>query len=145
MFHKVPSLSRYGADVYCVATTAKAGRYIKHFHAGWYAPHIHESVKALQLQHVTDEHVISSFFPNPWPPLSPDLIPCDFWLWDHLKSLGSVATLNDLKNCITLHVSSVTTEQLRSAVEHTVNRFENLQVNECGHIEYFSLHRPGHD
>lgn len=111
-------------------------------------PHIHESVKALLLQHFTDERVISRFFRNPWPPRSPDLNPCDFWLWGHLKSVvyrGGVATLNDLKNSITLHVRSITTDQLRSAVEHTVHRLEILQVNEGGHMEHLSLHRPGHD
>ncbi|GFX91211.1 hypothetical protein TNCV_1246261 [Trichonephila clavipes] len=56
-----------------------------------------------------------------------------------------VATLNDLKNFITLHVQSLTTDQLRSAVEYTVHRFEVLRMNEGGDLEHLSLHRPGHD
>ncbi|GFV33780.1 hypothetical protein TNCV_4568951 [Trichonephila clavipes] len=70
---------------------------------------------------------------------SPYLTLCDFWLWGHLKSVvscGGVATLNDLKNSIMLHVQSPTTDQLRSAVASvrsavtTVHRLEILKVNE---------------
>ena len=88
---------------------------------------------------------ISRFFHNQWPLLSPILSSCDFWLWNHLKSRGSVATLNDLKNSITLHVRSITTDQLRSAVEYSVCRLEILLVNKHSHMELFSLPRPRHD
>ncbi|GFW13579.1 uncharacterized protein TNCV_1210451 [Trichonephila clavipes] len=70
------------------------------------------------------------------------------WHWNILWSLvylGGVATLNDLKNSITLHVRRLTTHQLRSAVEHTVYQIEILQMNEGGHVEHLSLHGPGHD
>ncbi|GFV25785.1 uncharacterized protein TNCV_3867551 [Trichonephila clavipes] len=67
-------------------------------------------------------------------------------LWGYLKSLhlGGVATLNDLKNSITLHVRSLTTDLLRSAVEQTVHRIEILNGNEVL-TEPLSLHGPGHD
>ena len=32
------------------------------------------------------QHVISSFGDVPWPPRSPDLSACDFFLWGYLKS-----------------------------------------------------------
>ncbi len=42
---------------------------------------------------------------------------------------GGVATLNDLKNSITLLVRNLTTDKLRSAVEHNVHRkFRNKGV-----------------
>ncbi|GFY40483.1 uncharacterized protein TNIN_436601 [Trichonephila inaurata madagascariensis] len=75
-------------------------------------PHNHGPVKALLLQHFSEERVISLSFPNPWPPRSLHLTQYDFWLWGYLKSLvyrGGVATLNDLNNSITLHVRSLTT------------------------------------
>ncbi len=109
--------------------------------------YIQEPVKTLLLQHITEERDISRSFPNQWPPRLPDLTPCDFWLWVCLKSLvyrGGVATFNDLNNSITLHVRSLTTDKLRSAVEHIVHRLEILQGNEGGHEEHLSLHRPGH-
>ncbi|GBN54442.1 hypothetical protein AVEN_225967-1 [Araneus ventricosus] len=96
----------------------------------------------------TDERVISRFLSNPRPPLLPDLTPCDFWLCGHLKNLvyrGDVATLDDLQNSITLHVRSITTDQLRSYVKHTVHRVETLQVTHGGHIEHLSIHRPEQD
>ncbi|GFW73585.1 uncharacterized protein TNCV_1540401 [Trichonephila clavipes] len=37
--------------------------------------------------HFTDERVISRQFLHLWPPRSPDLNPCDFWLWGHLRQL----------------------------------------------------------
>ncbi|GFY04706.1 uncharacterized protein TNCV_419611 [Trichonephila clavipes] len=111
-------------------------------------PHNYGSVKALLLQHFTEERFICRSFPNPWSSRLPYLTPRDFWLWGYLKRLvyrEGFATLNDLKNSITLHVRSLTTDQLRSAVEHTVHRLEILQVNEGGHVEQLFLHSPGHD
>ncbi|GBM37664.1 hypothetical protein AVEN_9954-1 [Araneus ventricosus] len=96
----------------------------------------------------TDERVISRSFSNPWPSRSSDLTQCDFWLCGHLKNLvyrADVPTLDDLKNSITLHVRSITTDQLRSSVKHTVHRLETLQASDGGHIEHLSLHRPEHD
>ncbi len=58
---------------------------------------------------------------------------------------GGVAMLNDLKNSIALLVRSLATDQLRSAVEHTVHRLEILQLNEGGRVEHLSLHLPGND
>ncbi|GFX61743.1 hypothetical protein TNCV_1382411 [Trichonephila clavipes] len=36
---------------------------------------------------ITEERVISRQFLHMWPPRSPDLKPCDFWLWGHLRQL----------------------------------------------------------
>lgn len=33
--------------------------------------------------------------PNPWPPRSPDLTPCDFYLWGHLKQLVYAENITD--------------------------------------------------
>ena len=43
-------------------------------------------VQELQRQTFTQQRVISRCFPTEWPPRSPDLIACDFWLWGYLKS-----------------------------------------------------------
>lgn len=107
-------------------------------------PHIGLCVQRILRQHFTDDRVISRSFPTPWPARSPDLTPCDFWLWGHLKSLvyrGTVATLADLKDRITLHVRQITGDQLRSAVEQTVHRLHILHLNDGAHIEQCALHR----
>ncbi|GFX99874.1 uncharacterized protein TNCV_259111 [Trichonephila clavipes] len=50
-------------------------------------PHITRCVKDVLKHHFTEERVISRQFRHLWPPRSPDLNPCDFWLWGHLKQL----------------------------------------------------------
>ncbi|GFV35673.1 uncharacterized protein TNCV_1892831 [Trichonephila clavipes] len=82
--------------------------------------------------------------PTAWPPRSPDLNPCDFWLWGYLKNLvyrGRRITLVDLKDSITLHVRSISVDQLRSAVEQTLHRLQILHLEEGNHMEQHSLHR----
>ena len=54
---------------------------------------------------------------------------------------GGFATLNGLKYSITLDERSITTGQLRSAVEQTVELHKTLQMNEDGRMECLSLHR----
>ncbi|GFW43705.1 uncharacterized protein TNCV_4770541 [Trichonephila clavipes] len=43
-------------------------------------PHITRCVKDVLKHHFTEERVISRQFRHLWPPRSPDLNPCDFWL-----------------------------------------------------------------
>ncbi|GFY00190.1 uncharacterized protein TNCV_2835471 [Trichonephila clavipes] len=50
-------------------------------------PHITRCVKDIFKYHFTEERVISRQFHYMWSPQSPDLNPCDFWLWGHLKQL----------------------------------------------------------
>jgi len=48
-------------------------------------------------------HLISRFGNVPWPPRSPDLSTCDFFLWGYLKLrvyTHKLRTLNDLKEAI---------------------------------------------
>ncbi|GFV13635.1 catalase [Trichonephila clavipes] len=50
-------------------------------------PHITRCVTDVLKHHFTEERVISRQFRHLWPPRLPDLNPCDFWLWGHLKQL----------------------------------------------------------
>ncbi|GFV78977.1 retrovirus-related Pol polyprotein from transposon 412 [Trichonephila clavipes] len=52
-------------------------------------PHIKRCVTDVLKHHFTEERVISCQFRHRWAPRSPDLNPCDFWLWGHLKQLVS--------------------------------------------------------
>ena len=48
-------------------------------------------------------HLISRFANIPWPPRSPDLAPCDLFLWGYLKSrvyVTNPTSLQELKNNI---------------------------------------------
>ena len=48
-------------------------------------PHIGRQVQCLLRETFTEEHIISESFPNPWRARSPDLNPCNVWLWGYLK------------------------------------------------------------
>ncbi|GBM51178.1 hypothetical protein AVEN_254594-1 [Araneus ventricosus] len=89
--------------------------------------HIAILVKQLLKLHFGNGRINSRHFPTSWPPRSSDLNPCDFWLWGYLKDVvygRPIANLSELKNRITQHIHNITTETLRSVVEHTVLRFQ---------------------
>ena len=50
------------------------------------------------------DHVIALNHPIEWPPRSPDLTPCDYFLWGYMKSkvfCSPPVSINDLRNRIT--------------------------------------------
>ncbi|GFV82083.1 transposable element Tcb2 transposase [Trichonephila clavipes] len=82
-------------------------------------PHITRCVTDVLKHHFTEESVIHRQFHHLWPPLSPDLNPCDFWLCGHLKQLVSCdqpKTLPDLRDSISRHVLNISQNTLRSTV-----------------------------
>ncbi|GBN41243.1 hypothetical protein AVEN_52362-1 [Araneus ventricosus] len=97
-------------------------------------------VKQLLNLHFGNDRIISRHFPTDWPPRSPDLNPCNFWLWGYLKDVvygGLIANLAELKNRIKQHIHNITTETFRSVVEHDVLRFQLIGENGGQHIEHF--------
>ena len=59
------------------------------------------------------QHVVSRFGDFPWPPRSPDLSACDFFLWGYLKSKVYVRkprTVDDLKVSICEEIATVPQE-----------------------------------
>ena len=59
------------------------------------------------------QHIVSRFGDVPWPPRSPDLTACDFFLWGYLKSKVYVRkprTVDDLKVCIREEIATVSQE-----------------------------------
>lgn len=73
-----------------------------------------------------------------WPPRSPDLTPCDFFLWGYLKSLvyaKKPATLPELKEAIKTSIAGIDSIIIdRSLVEFKV-RMERVIAEEGRHIE----------
>ena len=78
------------------------------------------------LQEAFNGRVISRTFQNLWPPYSPDLSPCDFFLWGYLKSVvykdPVPATLEDLKKNIRREVRWIKPETLRKVYENVLVR-----------------------
>ncbi|GBN06494.1 hypothetical protein AVEN_140576-1 [Araneus ventricosus] len=102
-------------------------------------PHIAQQVQELFRSHFGDDRVISSSFPTVWPSRSPDLDPCDFWLWRFLKDHAygrNTWTLPELKASLTRYVSPIDRETLRTTIEHAIERFENVLEADGMHIEH---------
>jgi len=71
---------------------------------------------------------------NFWPPLSPDINPCDFYLWGYTKDkvFYEIPTnLNDLKSKIIKVISEIPKETLQKVIKNLIFRF-NCCVNKNG-------------
>ncbi|GFW34018.1 uncharacterized protein TNCV_287021 [Trichonephila clavipes] len=102
-------------------------------------PHIRHQVKALISANFGDNSVISRHFPDAWPSCSPDLNPCDLWLWGFIKDRiysGGIRTLPDLKASIVHHVAEIHRELLRVAIKNAIKRFQYVIDVNGAHIEH---------
>lgn len=77
--------------------------------------------------------------PNmPWPPRSPDLSPCDFFLWGFLKSKvyrTRPNNIDELKSRIRDAFAQVTDEMREKTVLEYRERLERVIENDGGHVE----------
>ena len=48
--------------------------------------HFSRQVKELFCRSFSNNRVLSHYFRCAWPPRSPDVITCDYWLWGNIKS-----------------------------------------------------------
>ena len=72
-----------------------------------------------------------------WPPRSPDLTPCDFFLWGYLKSRvfnNRPRTLDDLKTNIREEVANIPVDMLERVMRNTRNRFVQCIDNGGRHL-----------
>jgi transposase len=80
-------------------------------------------------------HVISRFGDIHWPPRSPDLSVCDFFLWGHLKSkvyTTRPTTILELKTRIREEIAAIPMEVLQRAMQNLGNRFQEC-IRSNGH------------
>jgi hypothetical protein len=73
-----------------------------------------------------------------WPPRSPDLNPCDFYLWGYLKSVvynPLPKTLDDLKENITREIRKISKDTLKSTFLNLEKRCNLILSAGGGHIE----------
>ena len=77
--------------------------------------------------------------PNlPWPPRSPDLTPCDFFVWGFVKSKVYVtrpANIPELKDRIRAAFAEITVEMRKKAALAYRERLEQVIENDGGHVE----------
>lgn len=73
-----------------------------------------------------------------WPPYSPDLNPCDFFLWGYLKDKvysGNPQTLDALKEAIELEIAALQPDTLKNVINGFESRLHATVENEGAHIE----------
>ncbi|KAJ4429308.1 hypothetical protein ANN_26312 [Periplaneta americana] len=85
-----------------------------------------------------------------WPPRSPDLMVCGFFLWGHLKTKmfggNPPRTIPALKQCIREEVAAIPVNMLRGAMQQFVARLEECVRFNGGHLadvifkKYFCKH-----
>lgn len=95
------------------------------FHHDNARPHVHSSVKS----YLEGEN----FIIMDHPPYSPDLAPCDFWLFDYIKQrLDSQKDVKSLAKAITAIVDSIPKEEFIKTFEKWVERIQ-LCIKNKGH------------
>lgn len=73
----------------------------------------------------------------PWPARSPDLAPCDFFLWGYLKSIvynNRPATLEALKNNIRDEIANIPVAMLERVDRHFRNRLQQCIDSNGRHL-----------
>jgi hypothetical protein len=72
-----------------------------------------------------------------WPPRSPDLAPCDFFLWGYLKSkvyINRPNTLEDLRNNIEAEIGRIPVDMLVRVHENFRKRMQQCVDSEGRHL-----------
>jgi hypothetical protein len=103
-------------------------------------PHTAQETKELLQQQFGAERIISKGFPFEWPPYSPDLSPCDYWVWNFLKSQvyhpPLPKNLVELKQRIRDACSAITPDLLTSATHSILKRLHLCENMLGGHLEH---------
>lgn len=91
-------------------------------------------------------NIVNEVFPNrvisrngaiPWPPRSPDLTPCDFFLWGFLKSKvyeERPRTIEELKERIRLEILRIPQHMLHEVMDNFRNRLQECINREGRHL-----------
>ena len=94
------------------------------------APPYYAVVVRNWLEEKFGDRVISRGFDNFWPPYSPDLNPCDFYLWGYLKSrvyIDSIPeTCEQLKKNIRREIRRINSETLATVYDNVLVRLQNV-------------------
>jgi hypothetical protein len=129
----------------------------------WVMPQLHDDSHDFISQqngapahvHLDTRHYLNANLPQRWigraanvdlpllrcppPPRSPDLTPCDFFLWGYVKDAVFVpplpADIDDLKRSITEAVAAVACDTLRRVWEELDYRLDIGRVEHGAHIE----------
>lgn len=115
-------------------------------------PHFHSEVRRYLNETIPRRWIgrggQQDLFLRPWPPRSPDLTPCDFYLWGYVKGKVFVPpmpnSLEDLKHRIVEAVRSVTPDQLICVWREIDYRFDVCRATRGAHVECLKPENPLH-
>ena len=111
------------------------------------SPHFHRNVQVL-LNRVLQQRWIGSATTGdsqllPWPPRSPDLTPCDFFLWGFVKDSFYVPTLplsfKELRDRIKHALQTITADILHRVWDEFDYRVDVCRVTQGSHVEGLRL------
>ena len=113
------------------------------FHEAWFQQDGTTSHTARQsmadVRELFGNRVISRFGDIPWPPRSPDLSVCDFFLWGYLKNLVYTTrprTLDELKQRIQEEFRGIPAEMLQRAMGNLNGRLKECIRREGRHLQH---------
>ena len=111
-------------------------------------PHTSNSVLDILYEHFGGR-IVSNRFPKrfdcgfQWPPYSPDLNPCDYFLWGYLKDnvyKNNPQSIDELKLAITKEINGISVNILQKVIDNFGIRLERVQQLKGGHIENVIVH-----
>lgn len=79
----------------------------------------------------------------PWPPRSPDLAPCDFFLWGYLKSkvyVDKPRTIPQLKEAIRREIGAIPVEMLGDVMRNFKDRLQECVTVDGQHLSEIIFH-----
>ena len=147
-------------DEYGQAVTTNSERYVAMLQ-DYFIPHLEENefdILNIWFQqdgataHTASMNVVREAFPGrlisrngyiSWPPRSPHLNPCDFFLWGYLKSkvyLGIPRTIDELKEAIRREILTIPISMLEDVMENFQNRLQECINEEGRHLTDIVFH-----
>ena len=143
-FHQTLNSARYIADIFnpFVAALTEEEKTYGYFQQDGATAH----TAGQTLEHIytifTPDRVVSrgqlGHFPS-WPPRSPDLSVCDYYLWGTLKSKvyrNNPQSLQELQQNISDEIAAIPAVQLRSAFRNLLTRAQKCQEMNGGHFQH---------
>ena len=106
----------------------------------WFMQDPHVSIRSLAwLTDHFDDRLISRRSQYVWAPHSPDLNPCDYFLWGCLKDRvfqNQFESIERLKEVIVEEVGNISREMCQAAVQNFTRRIQECLKIRWGHIEH---------
>lgn len=99
---------------------------------------------AIEARQILDERLPGRWLgrrgPTEWPARSPDLTPCDYWLWPYVKSLVFInnrqfETLDSLREVIQKKINDIPLKMFRDSMRNYEKRIRQCRDSEGGVFE----------